>query len=154
MKFFGNFLLIILVVILQSTFVPKIIFFNSFPNLILIIALSLLFIRRTEEALWWGLIGGLLLDLISPVRFGIYTFSILTIFIIAYIITDRIFSDPTLPLSILLFFVASLLSNIIFFLLTFNYYVLISEAIYSAVVGCIIYGLIKYYFQPKESIKI
>lgn len=154
MKIIVNVLLILLAIILQTSLLPKIDFFGTFPNLVLLIMLSLLFINRTEEALWWTGGGGILLDLVSPARFGIYTFSLLIIFILTYILVSRIFSDPSLLLAAVFFFVASLLMNLFFLFLTSYFLLLISTAIYDTLVGCIIYGLVKYYYKPKEAIKI
>ena len=154
MKTFLNILLVIIVVILETTLVPKMAIFGAFPNLVMLVILSLIFINRTRDALWWVLIGGVLLDLFSPVRFGAYTLSFVAIFFLAYYLVNYVFSEPSVFLAAGIFFISSLILNIIF-LMYFHYFGLyFIEAIYSTFVGCIVYGLIRYYYKQGEEVKI
>lgn len=152
MKNLINILLIILAVVLQISLLPQISFLTAFPNLIFLIMLSLVFINR-PESLWW-LGGGILLDLVSPFRFGLYTISLVVVFLLANYLVNHIFSDPSLFIAAVFFFVGSIILNAIFLLLTSQFSLLFFEVIYSTFVGCIIYGLIRYYLKPKEVIKI
>lgn len=154
MKIFINLLLIILTVILQISLVPKLVFLGVFPNLILLVFLSLLFIGKPEESLWWAGTGGILLDVTSPYFFGIYTFSMLFVYIIAYYLTNHGFSNPSLFTAAAIFFISAVIANLIFMFYTRDYYNLLIEAIYSTLVGCIIYGLMRYRFKQKEEVKI
>jgi len=154
MKTFLNILLVTIVVILETTLVPKMAIFGAFPNLVMLVILSLIFINRTRDALWWVLIGGVLLDLFSPVRFGAYTLSFVVIFFLAYYLVNYVFSEPSVFLAAGIFFISSLILNIIF-LMYFHYFGLyFIEAIYSTFVGCIVYGLIRYYYKQGEEVKI
>jgi len=154
MKIFINVLLIVIAVILQITFMPKIAFLGAFPNLILLVALSLIFIKKIEEALLWIGLGGILLDLFSPVHFGVYIVSLILIFAISYYLVNYVFSDFSLFLAAAIFFISSIIFNIIFLLYThyFNLYLL--EAVYTTLLGCMIYGIIRYYYKPSEEVKI
>lgn len=154
MKILINIILIIIAAILQITLVPKLAILGVFPNLILLVMLSLIFITRTEEALWWAGLGGIILDLVSPARFGIYTFSFLVIFAAIFYLVHNIFREPSLLISILIFIVAGLMSNLIFLIMNFQIVPFLVSGLVSAFWGIIIYSLIKYYFKPKESIKI
>lgn len=154
MKFILNLLLIILAVILQISLIPKLALFGSFPNIILLIYLALLFVGKPQESLWWAGIGGILLDLVSPSSFGIYTFSMLAVYIPAYYLTNRVFNNPSVFVAAIIFFVSSLVANLIFMFYTHNYSGILIEAIYSTLVGCMIYGLMRYRGKTREEVKI
>ena len=154
MKLFYNLLVIIIVVILQTTLAPDMNLFGAFPNLIMIVMLSLLFIGRTEDAIWWAGIGGILLDIFSPVHFGVYTISFTLVIALNYYLVNYIFTDPTLPLAGTFIFVSSLIINFIFLLYSHYYGQYFLEAIYNTFVGCIIYSLIRYYYKPREEVKL
>lgn len=154
MKTFILILTIIMAVILQISVIPNFSIYNVFPNIVLIVMLGLLYVRRTNEALWWMGLGGLLLDLVSPVRFGVYTLSFMIIFALNYYLIEYIFTDPSILLAGALIFISSLISNIIFLLLTHYYSQIFTEAIYTSFVGCILYWIIRYYYKPKEEVKI
>jgi len=154
MKTFILILTIIMAVILQISVIPNFSIYNVFPNIVLIVMLGLLYVRRTNEALWWMGLGGILLDLVSPVRFGVYTLSFMIIFALNYYLIEYIFTDPSILLAGALIFISSLISNIIFLLLTHYYSQIFTEAIYTSFVGCILYWIIRYYYKPKEEVKI
>ena len=154
MKILINILLIIFAIILQIAFLPLVSIHGAYPNILLIVILSLLFIGRINESLWWVGIGGLVMELFSTSHFGVYIISFIVIFLLFYYFINRIFSDPSLVSAAFLFFVASLMLNIVFVIMTHYYFVYIAEAIYTAIVGCIIYSLIKYYYRPIDEVKI
>ena len=149
MKIFLNILLIILAVILQITFLPSFEFKGVFPNLVFVGMLSLLLVGRKEESLWWAGIGGISLDLFSPGYFGIYTLSFLAVYAAVYFLIMYVFSDPSLIISVPIFFVGTMLVNLCFLLMTGNYTGYFTEATYNTFVGCIVYGLVKIYYSPK-----
>lgn len=154
MKFIFNIILIILIVVLQTSFVPEMKIFNIYPNLILLIFLSLIFIDRNDEALWWAGLGGIFLDLTTQIHFGVYTISMVTIYIIVQYFVRRVFSDPPIILAAGIFFISSILLNIYFMVFEFSFLLIIMEATHSAVVGCVIYFLVKNYLKSKETFKI
>jgi len=154
MKILINILLIIFAIILQIAFLPLVSIHGAYPNILLIVILSLLFIGRVNESLWWVGIGGLLIELFSTLHFGVYIISFIIIFLLFYYFINHIFSDPSLVSAAFLFFVASLMLNIVFVIITHYYFTYLVEAIYTAVVGCMIYILIKYYYRPVDEVKI
>jgi rod shape-determining protein MreD len=154
MKFIIQLILIIIAVILQISLVPKLALFGTFPNIILLIFLALLFIGRPQESLWWAGIGGILLDLASPSYFGIYTFSMLIVYVLVFYLTNRIFSNPSVFVAAVIFFVSSLMINSIFIFYVHNYAGFLIEAVYSTLIGCMIYGLMRYRTKKREEVKI
>lgn len=155
MKIFINILLIIFAVIIQTAFLPALSVLGSHPNIVLIIAIILLAIQRKSEALWWFGFGGLILDLISPFYFGIYTLSFMVVYFILYYLVDYIFSDPSILVTAMFLLFGSFISNIIFLILDINTYeILIIEALYAMVFGSIIFYFMKHYLSHKDAVKI
>ncbi|OGD67374.1 hypothetical protein A3F08_02620 [Candidatus Berkelbacteria bacterium RIFCSPHIGHO2_12_FULL_36_9] len=133
---------------------PRFSYSGVYPDLILIIVFSLIFIGREDEAVFWALIGGVILDLFSPLRFGIFTFSMLILFLGVRYLVKHIFSDPSLIIALLFFFSGSILLNYPFAVLTSQYLLLLFQGLYTLIIGGIIFGFIKYYLTQKDKITI
>lgn len=154
MKFIINLLFIILAAILQITFIPELTIFSGIFNLIFLIMLMFVFASRPSEALWWAGLGGIVLDLLSPVKFGFYTLSLLVICLLTNYLVERIFTDPNIFVASGFFFGGSLILNLFWLTVNPSWQAFFISAIYNTVVGTIIYGVIKIYQTPREAIKI
>ena len=95
--------LLLLAGILQSTFLSQITLFGVHPNLMLTVVVSWCLLRGGREGLSWGLLGGLILDLLSIAPFGTFTIALL---LTAFFMTlnDVSFFRPTraLPAGVML----------------------------------------------------
>lgn len=154
MKFFINLLLIIVAVILQISLVKEFSIYFGSINLILIVMLSLVFANRPTEALWWAGLGGIALDLISPVRFGLYTLSLLVIYYAINSLIRKVFTDPNIIVVIIALFISSILLDAVWLLVNPIWYVLLINAIYNTVVGSVFYFLCQDRLRPREAIGI
>lgn len=154
MQIILNIVFIFIAALLQISVLPHLAIFRAYPNLILIVMLSLIFIQKKDLAIWWALVGGLALDLTSSGFFGLYTATLLIIFWLFSFITKRVFAHPPLYIAAILFFTASLLLDLPWVIQYKEWTILFSQAIYNTVVGCIAYYFIGYYAKPKEAIKI
>lgn len=154
MKNLINIVLIYIAVVLQISLMPAISFYQGMPNIILLVATSLAMINRREEALWWIILGGILLDIISAGYFGIYTLSFLAIYFMTYFLVKKIFTEPSIYLSIPIFFVCSIIVDIPWMVIDSQWQIMLADAIYNTIVGCVIYFFIRYYYKPTEQIKV
>lgn len=142
---------------LQISFLPQISLFGGLANLVLVIIISLILITRFDEALLWLGLGGLLLDLFSPLRLGLYFFPLILIYFTTRLLVQKLLAHPPWSLSLLFFFSASLLVDLPWLFYESSSYGLVvwsSNAVHNALLGCLIYYFLQYYYQPKESIKI
>lgn len=112
---------IFLLVILQISLFDKFSIFGSVPNLIFIFAIALTLKARWQDAILLGGIGGVLLDLASPLRFGVYTFLILVVITLINYLVLKLLPTPRLFMSFFIFIGAFLLINLIISLLTFSW---------------------------------
>ncbi len=140
MKYLRHFLLIILVFIIQIAIVPNITIKLAFPNLILIVCIALALNFKYEESLLWAVIGGLLLDVYSPMRFGINTITLVALSSIVYFTFRKFISQPIMPIVFVVFFVMSLLYDLVPYLLySKDIKVYFFDAIYNTIIGVIVY---------------
>lgn len=150
MKFIANLLLIFLLVILQISLMPKFIIFHSYPNLIFLVMMILIFLGKFREAGWWAIFGGILLDFNSQTPFGFYSLSLIFIFLIFSILTFKFFSNPTILIISIFLILGSLILDLGFLILTKMYILIIFDSIYNLISGLLLYYIIRNYFKPKE----
>ncbi len=153
MKKIINFIAIILVVMLQITIVPRLDIYYAVFNLPLLIMLSLILIKRYDLAVFW-LLSGVLLDLISPIKFGFYTFSYLFIYLLATFVVTKFFHQINLFIIIFFFVICSFVIDFAFLFYDFQIKLLLLNAIYNTFIGYIIYYFLKYYLEPQSIIKV
>lgn len=89
-------LLLLLGVLLQSTLMPLVRLAGVHPDLLLVLVLTWGMRRGGREALVWGLVGGLLLDLFSVLPFGTFTVAMLTVGLLASLAEGLPFDSPRL----------------------------------------------------------
>lgn len=93
-KNFLKILTIVLLVVVQLAFLSKISFFTFMPNFIFLISLVLLFRGLIGDSFLVATVGGLLLDLASPFRFGFYTLIFISILLFCHFVILK--NMPTL----------------------------------------------------------
>ena len=95
---------------LQTTLSPFMKISGVHPDLVLLLVISWVILRGLEEGLFWAVVGGLSLDILSGAPFGAFTFSMVVVALLTSLFHGRIFgSSIILPLS--LTFPLSLLFN-------------------------------------------
>ncbi|MCL5795385.1 MAG: hypothetical protein M1338_03430 [Patescibacteria group bacterium] len=154
MYLFINIILIVLVCILQISTLPNLAILQAFPNLILTITVVLVFVGRSRDALFWAAIGGIILDLFSPLRFGIYTISLLAIYFLISYLVKKFFSDPNFFIATGLFLISSVIFDLIFVIISSQWSIFIGEILYNTIVGILLYLLLKNKLKLKDAVKI
>lgn len=95
---------------LQTTLSPFMKISGVHPDLVLVLVIGWVILRGLEEGLFWAVVGGLSIDILSGAPFGAFTFSMVTVALLTSLFHGRIFgSSIILPLS--LTFPLSLLFN-------------------------------------------
>lgn len=99
-----------LAALIQVSLLPALAIPNATPNLLLVLVVGWATLRGTREAVWWALIGGVWLDLLSGGPFGLYTLSLLVVGAAAGLGGGTIYSGNII-LALLMVAVGTLLSN-------------------------------------------
>lgn len=148
-----NFLAIILAVILQITIVVKLDIYYAVFNLPLLGMVSLILIKRYDLAIFW-LLAGFLLDLLSPIKFGYYTFSFIFIYFVSVYLVKKFFYQMNPFVVITFFIISSFIIDLAFLLQNFQMQILFFNAIYNTLIGYTIYYFLRYYLEPQSIIKV
>lgn len=108
--------LLVLIALLQSTFLAQIRWLGVHPNLMLTVVVSWSLLRGGREGLSWGFIGGIILDLFSITPFGTFTIALtFTTFLTGLIEQTSFQTNRILPVALMfllspLFQLASMVS--------------------------------------------
>ncbi|MEM7348240.1 MAG: rod shape-determining protein MreD, partial [Chloroflexota bacterium] len=87
---------------LQTTVAPFIKISEVHPDLVLIFVVGWVFLRGTEEGLYWALIGGVSLDFFANSPFGVFTLALLLVTLLSSLAQGlRFGSSIVLPLSLI-----------------------------------------------------
>lgn len=85
-----------LIFVLQIGVIPHLAIAQATPNLLVIALIGLLFSRRIRNGQVVAGLGGVLIDIFSPLRFGIYTMLFLLVFYFAARFLKRYLSESNL----------------------------------------------------------
>lgn len=147
---------IVILAVLQFSFLSKISILESIPNLIFILSLVLLIRGFFEDSILVASIGGLFLDLSSPLRFGIYLMVLLASLIFIHFVVLK-----NLPLSnyffIYLFITGVFMAvNLIIFLFAgiAPHWQIIIDAAINGFWGVTTYYILNKLVRAKEEIRI
>jgi len=137
-----GFLFLILVVLLETSVLPFFPLFSTQPSLLLIILLTLQFLRFSQDSYYGAFFGGALLDLLTGRPLG---FSSLTLLLLSGA-AGRVqrFAEGSLPILLLLTFIASMLFRIVQVFPTFNMVALFKGGVLDAVLMFVIYPMLRY----------
>lgn len=149
-------LAIIFLFIFQITFFNKLIIFGSIPNLILILSVALLLRNRFNDALLVAVVGGLLLDLVSPIYFGIYTLLFLAILFVLHFSILKVVPVLSIFWIYVIFLGAFLILDlfILLFTKTWPSWVTIANVSINGLWGILAYYILGYFLKTTEEIKI
>ncbi|MBU1149290.1 rod shape-determining protein MreD [Patescibacteria group bacterium] len=95
-------ILVVLILVIQISFLSNFEFWRPKLNLIIILLTFLLLTAGYQQALIWGLISGYLLDYYSAWPFGLITFSLITSIFIVYLIGQHYLTNRSLTTFVLL----------------------------------------------------
>ena len=149
-------LTVCLLVIFQIAFLTKLNFFGVVPNLILILAISLIIKGFFQEGLLVAGIGGLSLDLASPLRFGLYSFLFLAIILVLYWLVLKILPSPGIFSLFLIFFGSFLFLETMTFVLLMRLppLIIFPQAAIGGLWGMLIWEVLRPITKTPEEIKI
>lgn len=147
---------ILIIVILQLALFSKFSILESFPNLIFIISIVLLLRDDLQDSFLVAVLGGLLLDLASPLRFGAYTILLVGILLFVYFVILKSMPVPNLFLIYLLFMGIFLFVNLVIFLIigAVPNWQIVFDALINSLWGILIYLFLGRIIKPKEEIKM
>ena len=133
--------LFILVGILQLTFIPFFSVGGMYPNIVLIGVIILTLIDYEDDALMLAVFGGLVLDLSGPLFFGLNALLLIGLVLIYRYFINKIISSMNIMVITL-----SLLAGVVFYSTLINLFLgrwpsilLLYEAIYSLIIGLLLY---------------
>jgi rod shape-determining protein MreD len=110
MYIFISLVILVGAALLQATLSPFVKISGVHPDLVLVLVIGWVVLRGLEEGLFWAVIGGLSLDVLSGAPFGVFTLSMVVVALVTSLFHGRVFgSSIILPLS--LAFPLSLLFN-------------------------------------------
>ncbi len=93
MKFFISIVILIALIFLQVSLLPHFEILHTIPSLIFIIAIAWCIAGNFKEAIFWGVAGGIILDLFSPFYFGTIALANLGIIMIVYFIMPNFINN-------------------------------------------------------------
>jgi hypothetical protein len=149
-------MVITLLAILQFALFSKLTLFGVFPNIIIILAIALLFRGHFQDSFLVAAIGGLMMDIISPLRFGIYTFLIIVILLLINFVILKFLPTPNLIASFFIFAGAFLFIDLSLALFTLLWpgWSLAIDAIINGFWGALIYWLLGKISYPENEIRV
>lgn len=92
-----------MIAIVQLAIIAKLSIFGVVPNLIMIIAIGLMLRGRSYEAFLIALLGGMILDLGSPLSFGLLTLVYLAVLFLVYLLINKTSLIPNNLFSLIVF---------------------------------------------------
>ena len=88
-------LLLVFLALLQSTAWPRLQIGAVWPDALLLVVMSWALLRRSDEALGWAFVGGLLADLLSGGPLGASAIGLMVVALIAGVTAGGVFRDRT-----------------------------------------------------------
>lgn len=153
MKLLAQVALAYLVFVVQLGAVPHLAIGQITPNLLVIVVLTLVVSRRLDAAVVVAGFGGLLFDLFSPLRFGVFS----AVYLLVYIMVQRFLSkyaaEARAPLWFSMALVSSIIVEIPTMLMTLDAVLVIGNVGYTAALSTIGYFLVAL-LRPKEPIRL
>lgn len=155
MNYFRQIIFIFFAAITSIAILPYFKIFGVIPNLIFLIMLSFLYLGEEKIALVWAALGGILLDLVSPMRFGLAAISFFLVYLVNLFLLKRVFHSASSFISILAILSNALIINIIFaYFLNSPIALVLITSIYDFIAGILIYYTLLKFLNQKTQISI
>lgn len=147
---------IIILAVLQLTLMPYLGFQDIWPNLILLAALALMILDFDIESLLVASVGGIILDLTSPLVFGVNTAILVVIVLVVKLLMTKYFTEPNIIILTFFFGLAAIIADCMVMLLTQNFIWLpvMVNGLYSAIIGLLLYRFFEQWFKRQSIIKM
>lgn len=147
---------IFIVALIQVSLLPNLAIEDFIPNLVAIFLVTYLLLDLDKVAIWWVALGGLLLDLFSPLPFGLFVAQFVIIYLVLRHLIRPIIHEPAPLMSLPVFFVTSLLFNGIELVIirSINIFDLLLLAIIESLIGTIVYSFIHRRYLQNSPIKL
>lgn len=147
---------IIVLAFLQVTLMPYFGFQNIWPNLILLFAIVLMFLDFEVEGFLVACVGGLILDLMSPLFFGVNSAILISFVIITKLLLTKFLTDPNIIIIGIFLGLVAFSNDLLIMLLVRNFIWLpvLANAFYSAILGLLIYRFFERWFKNQPIIKM
>lgn len=149
-------LAILILAILQLTFVPLFGIQNAWPDLIMLVVLVLMFLEFDLESLLVAALGGLILDLASPLIFGYHVMILVIFAVFTKLLLSRFLTEPNTFIISLFLGLCAILNDFIIMLVgrDFPWTSLLINGFYSALVGFLLYRLGEYWLKKQPLTKM
>ena len=146
---------IIGVAVIQILLMPHFALYGVWPNLSLILALMLLFFNADPEALFAASLGGVILDLASPLTFGLFTASLILITLAIKLLMSKFFNEPNVFIMIFIMALALVTSNGLESLLArqFSPIIILINVIYGLLISLLFYRLLNFWMDRSQGIR-
>jgi len=147
---------IVVLAIFQLALITKITILGSIPDLILILAVALVFKNRFQNAILVAAVGGIVLDLVSPLRFGVFTLIFLIIILMINYLLLKTIPSPNNLMAFFIFLGSFLFLDLVIFLAIRvwpSWQILLSSSI-EALWAVLILYLISGEISKEEEIKL
>jgi rod shape-determining protein MreD len=133
-------LIAVLFALMQVSIAPYLSIWGAGLNLTLIFLIIMMLNFRFEDSLIYAGIAGMILDIYSPMRFGIYLFSFLLIYFLGYYIFKKIVSEQIFISVVLSFFISYMIVEFMAYMLNDgSLWIWMLSAGYTAIAGTVIY---------------
>lgn len=149
-------IVILILAILQITLLPFLSVKGVWPNLILLTAIVLIILDFDSEAFLLAILGGLILDLASPLFFGFNLLTILAITYLAKLAIQKFITEPNIFIIAILIFIIAIIQDLAIIMVTRNFILttLLINGFYSAIAGVLLYQLLNHWFKKAPPIKM
>lgn len=147
---------IIILAILQITLLPCFGIKNAWPNLILLMALVLMFLEFDLESLLVASVGGLILDLASPLIFGFHAVIFVAFVLFTKLWLSRFLTEPNAFIISLFLGLAAIFNDLIVILIARNFLwvSLMINGFYSGLIGFLLYRFGEHWFKKQPLTKL
>jgi hypothetical protein len=144
-------IIITILAIVQITLMSYFSIVGLWPNLIFILALVLVLTGAEPEAYLTASLGGLILDLASPLFFGFNTIILLIIVTLVKMLVNKFLSEISMFMAALFLIIVAISVDLMMCLITrqFIFINLIFNVFYTLIIGLLMFRLINYWFRGK-----
>lgn len=144
------------VAIAQILIMPYFGIHGVWPNLVLILALMLLFFDAQSEALFTASLGGVILDFASPLIFGYFTLMLVLLTLLVKLLMNKFLKDPNIFIMILIMafslFVFDSVQSLI--VRQYSFAIILPNIFYGLIISLIFYRLLNFWIDRNQAIRL
>lgn len=154
LKSFIKILAIVSIALIQVLLMPYFAIYDVWPNLLLILAIILLFFDADPEALLVASLGGLILDFASPLTFGFFTIFLLVITLLVKLLMSKFFNEPNIIVMVFILAGALFVFDGVMALMAHNFsiFTIMISVTYGLLISLIFYRLLNFWMDRDQGI--